>query len=178
MSAARRSSCSSSSRRYSHSSTRDRHSHSRCCSTAEGHGIEVIYLLGTKLLKIGQLEKSKIYRPAKGWIKREGAASRWSALPLTLFRKSRFAFTALRYFVLEHALAPEGQPHAGVRVRDRPGVTHTSTRDRHPHTRSRPTAEGHGFALLNTNVRRHSSDCTCLCQWYSEMLSCRSSGHA
>ncbi len=85
MSAARRSSCSSSSRRYSHSSTRDRHSHSRCCSTAEGHGIEVIYLLGTKLLKIGQLEKSKIYRPAKGGIKREGAASLWSALPLSFF---------------------------------------------------------------------------------------------
>ncbi len=129
MSAARRSSCSSSSRRYSHSSTRDRHSHSRCCSTAEGHGIEVIYLLGTKLLKIGQLEKSKIYRPAKGWIKREGAASRWSALPLTLFRKSRFAFTALRYFVLEHALAPEGQPHAVVRARVRPGVIRIRARE-------------------------------------------------
>lgn len=93
MSAARRSSCSSSSRRYSHSSTRDRHSHSRCCSTAEGHGIEVIYLLGTKLLKIGQLEKSKIYRPAKGGIKREGAASLWSALPLSFFAKRALRFT-------------------------------------------------------------------------------------
>lgn len=87
MSAARRSSCSSSSRRYSHSSTQDRHSRSRCCSTARGHGIEVIYLLGAKLLKIGQLEKSKIYRPAFGGIKREGAASRWSALPLSFFAK-------------------------------------------------------------------------------------------
>lgn len=96
MSAARRSSSSSSSRRYSHSSTRDRHSHSRCCSTAEGHGIEVIYLLGAKLLKIGQLEKSKIYRPAKGGIKREGAASRWSALPLSFFAKRALRFTLPR----------------------------------------------------------------------------------
>ena len=33
------------------------------------------------------------------------------------------------------------------------------------------------FARLCTNGRRNSSRCICLCQWYSERLSCRNSGH-
>ncbi len=126
MSAARRSSYSSSPRRYSHSSTRDRHSHSRCCSTAEGHGIRIVYLSSAKLRKFGQMLKSETYRPAKG------GKERGSSLPLVGSPSNAFsqnALCALRYFVLEHALAPEGQPHAVVRIRDRPGVIRTRVRE-------------------------------------------------
>ena len=135
MSAARRSSYSSSSRRYSHSSTPNRHSHSRCCSTAEGHGIRIVYLLGAKLQKFAEMLKFQIVRPAKGGIKREGAASLWVGSPSVVFRKTRFAFYALRGIVHEHALAPEGQPHAEARKRARPGairirVRQTATRTR------------------------------------------------
>lgn len=121
MSAARRSSSSSSPRRYSHSSTQDRHSHSRCCSTAKGHGIGIIYLLSAKLLIFVLLKKSTRLREKKE--REQPPVGR-----LSLCRFYAISCYALRFFVIEHALAPEGQPHAEARERVRPGVNRIRVR--------------------------------------------------
>lgn len=122
MSAARRCSRSNSRRRYSRSHTRDRHSRSNCCSTAEGHGSWTVYLSAKLQIfcetRLAYGEKREREQPFGS--------------PSDAFSR----FFALRCPLLsEYDHAPEGQPHAAVRVRTRGGAnrarTHeTATRER------------------------------------------------
>lgn len=116
MSAARRSTSTSSTQRYSRSHTRDSHSRSHCCSTAEGHGSWTVYPSAKLVIfcenRLAYGEKREREQPFGS--------------PSDVFSKTYVLRCPL---LSEYDHAPEGQPHAVDRVRERPSVIRVRTHE-------------------------------------------------
>ena len=116
MSAARRCSSSSSTQRYPRPHTRDRHSRSHCCSTAKGHGSWTVYPSAKLVIfcenRLAYGEKREREQPFGS--------------PSDVFSKTYVLRCPL---LSEYDHAPEGQPHAVDRVRERPSANRVRTHE-------------------------------------------------